>query len=187
MAAHTHRISLPLFLSLKPTNPSLSLSPQNHVSLISSPRKPIALLPRFFVSINHLNISPFFLTPSFFLFNVLNFSVFHGFCNTKHGNWLDLRVKDSFGREKDGFVAFEREEEREERFRVGAAMVYGEKRRRNKVKDLWVCEDLRRGNNGFGERERDGFVGLRERKRGREIWGCDCGQPWESGDGEEIF
>ena len=37
------------------------------------------------------------------------------------------------------------------------------------------------------ERERDGFVGLRERKRGREIWGCDCGQPWESGDGEEIF
>ena len=28
---------------------------------------------------------------------------------------------------------------------------------------------------------------LRERKRGREIWGCDCGQPWESGDGEESF
>jgi hypothetical protein len=52
-------------------------------------------------------------------------------------------VKDGFGKEKDGFVGFEREEEREERFRVGAAMVYGEKRRRNKVKDLWVCEDLR--------------------------------------------
>jgi hypothetical protein len=49
-------------------------------------------------------------------------------------------VKDGFGREKDGFVGFEREEER---FRVGLAMVYGEKRRRNKVKDLWVCEDLR--------------------------------------------
>ena len=30
------------------------------------------------------------------------------------------------------------------------------------------------------ERERDGFMGLRERKRGREIWGCDCGQPWET-------
>ena len=30
-------------------------------------------------------------------------------------------------------------------------------------------------------------MGLRERKRGREIWGYDCGQPWESGDGEEIF
>jgi hypothetical protein len=28
-------------------------------------------------------------------------------------------------------------------FGLGAAMVYGEKRRRNKVKDLWVCEDLR--------------------------------------------
>ena len=39
---------------------------------------------------------------------------------------------------KDGFVGFEREGERDERFRVGAAMVYGEKRRRNKVKDLWV-------------------------------------------------
>jgi hypothetical protein len=51
-------------------------------------------------------------------------------------------VKDGFGREKDEFVGFERERE-EERFRVGAAMVYGQKRRRNKVKDLWVCEDLR--------------------------------------------
>jgi hypothetical protein len=44
---------------------------------------------------------------------------------------------------KMGLWVFEREEEREERFRVGAAMVYGEKRRRNKVKDLRVCEDLR--------------------------------------------
>jgi hypothetical protein len=25
----------------------------------------------------------------------------------------------------------------------GLAIVYGEKRRRNKVKNLWVCEDLR--------------------------------------------
>jgi hypothetical protein len=64
-------------------------------------------------------------------------------CKTKHGNWLDLRGKDGFGREEDGFVGFESEEEREERFRGGVAMVYGEKRRRNKVKDLWVCEDLR--------------------------------------------
>ena len=34
------------------------------------------------------------------------------------------------------------------------------------------------------ERERDKFVGLREKKRGREIWvGLGwgfCGQPWET-------
>jgi hypothetical protein len=100
-----------------------------HLSL-----KPIALLSWFTVSEYHLRTSPFFLILSFFLFNVLPY--YMDFCKTKHGNWLDLGGK-------DGFVGFESEEEREERFRGGAAMVYGEKRRRNKVKDLWVYLDLR--------------------------------------------
>ncbi len=82
------------------------------------------------------------------LFFIQCSSILHGFCKTKHGNWLDLGGK-------DGFVGFESEEEREERFRGGAAMVYGEKRRRNKVKDLWVYLDLRWGNDGFGGRERE--------------------------------
>ena len=109
------------------------------------------------VSENHLRTSPFFLTLSL-LFFIQCSSILHGFCKTKHGNWLDLRGKDGFGREKDGFVGFESEEEREERFRGGVAMAYGEKRRRNKVKDLWVCEDLRWGNDCIGERERE--IGL---------------------------
>ena len=41
------------------------------------------------------------------------------------------------------WVLRKRKRGREERFRGGAAMVYGEKRKRNRVKDLWVCEDLR--------------------------------------------
>ena len=101
-----------------------------HLSL-----KLIVLLSWFTVSENHLRTSPFFLTLSL-LFFIQCSSILHGFCKTKHGNWLDLRGKDGFGREKDGFVGFESEEEREERFRGGVAMVYGEKRRRNKVKDL---------------------------------------------------
>ena len=41
------------------------------------------------------------------------------------------------------WVLRKRKRGREERFRGGVAMVYGGKRKRNRVKDLWVCEDLR--------------------------------------------
>ena len=47
MAAHTHQISLPLFVSLK-THKPIPLSLQNHHSLTLSPHKPINLLLCFF-------------------------------------------------------------------------------------------------------------------------------------------
>ena len=83
------------------------------------------------------------------------------------------------------WVLRKRKRGREERFRGGAAMVYGEKRKRNRVKDLWVCEDLRRGNDGFGERVRDGFLGFEREEEGKRdlrmlLWAA-------MGDGEEIF
>ena len=60
----------------------------------------------------------------------------------------------------------------------------GLQRQKTRAEEQWVCEDLRWGKHGFGgERERDGLVGLRERKRGREIrW------VWAAmGEGEENF
>ena len=47
----------------------------------------------------------------------------------------------------------------------------------------WYTETVNQGKRAMGLRERDGFVGLRERKMGREIrW------VWAAmGDGEENF
>jgi hypothetical protein len=67
MAANTPKFLFPSSSLSKPTNPSLSFSLlQKHHSFTSCPCKLIALLPWFFVFLNHLRTSPFFLTPSFF-------------------------------------------------------------------------------------------------------------------------
>jgi hypothetical protein len=67
MATNNPKFLFPSSSLSKPTNPSLPLSLlQKHHSFTSCPYKSIALLPWFFVTLNHLRTSLFFLTPSFF-------------------------------------------------------------------------------------------------------------------------